>query len=519
MSLFLFLGIIIEYVECKVIRSSSNINTNGIWKQINSDILGENIGDQFGSSIGISKNGQTFVVGAPKYDQSGVIVLNSGQARVYSIMNTTNTSSSLTSTSIQQVGRSLIGQSKDDLFGTAVAMSADGTRIVVGAPLHDTTERSINAGRVSVYEYKIIDFNTNLYEWNQVGTDIYGIAGVNNSDLFGASVAMSADGNIIVIGAPNHTSFNKMFFTKYDFFGYVSVYYYSDRWRQIELEIIGNTTGSISYNTSKFGTSVDISADGTMIVIGTVHDSTIIGYVRVYLLNITAESISNRWVQVGSDIVVQTTNIASSISVAISGDGTTILIGTIGNENARNVDAGYVRVYTMNTPLFTPFTSWIQVGSDITGDEITFDDSFISVAISYDGTIIAIGAPLNRNTNTEDLLAGLVRVYALVDNATTNNQQWKQIGSDLNSITDDNSGAAIALSDDGTILAIGAPFNNNGYVRVCQYDTSGIVPTVSPTRRFTPPSNKNCGLFGLNIFCFGSGECGIIRRYFHIGGC
>jgi hypothetical protein len=52
--------------------------------------------------------------------------------------------------------------------------------------------------------------------------------------------------------------------------------------------------------------------------------------------------------------------------------------------------------------------SWTQIGSDIDG-EAAGDMSGISVSISSDGSVVAIGAPANNGTNGSS--SGHVRVY------------------------------------------------------------------------------------------------------------
>ncbi|UKM65532.1 T9SS type A sorting domain-containing protein [Flavobacteriaceae bacterium GSB9] len=85
------------------------------------------------------------------------------------------------------------------------------------------------------------------------------------------------------------------------------------------------------------------------------------------------------------------------------------------------------------------------------------------VALSSDGSIVAIGASRN-NGNGE--WSGHVRVFKNI------NDTWKQIGQDINGeAAEDRSGSAIALSSNGNIVAIGATDNGgdlSGHVRVFQ---------------------------------------------------
>ena len=78
-----------------------------------------------------------------------------------------------------------------------------------------------------------------------------------------------------------------------------------------------------------------------------------------------------------------------------------------------------------------------------------------STAISEDGNILAIGAPFNDGGG---LNAGHVRVFRL--NSNSSPELWEQIGSDIDGDQLDQCfGTAISLSSDGTVLAIGAPNN------------------------------------------------------------
>lgn len=108
------------------------------------------------------------------------------------------------------------------------------------------------------------------------------------------------------------------------------------------------------------------------------------------------------------------------------------------------------------------FAQWTQVGNDING-QAAGDNSGWSTAISADGTIAAIGSNFNDNGGGA---AGQVRVFGL------SNGVWSQMGSDLNGETGgDQTGQSVSLSADGSVVAIGEPFNNDlgftsGQVRV-----------------------------------------------------
>ena len=109
--------------------------------------------------------------------------------------------------------------------------------------------------------------------------------------------------------------------------------------------------------------------------------------------------------------------------------------------------------------------SWNQIGNDIDG-EASSDKSGTSTSLSADGTIIAIGAIENDGNGSN---SGQVRIFK--DSAGV----WSQIGNDIDGESSgDQSGYAVSLNSNGSIVAIGAPFNDgdggfdNGHVRVYQ---------------------------------------------------
>ena len=116
--------------------------------------------------------------------------------------------------------------------------------------------------------------------------------------------------------------------------------------------------------------------------------------------------------------------------------------------------------------------SWSQLGSDIDG-EAAGDSSGRSVSLSSDGTIVAIGAIYNSGGGNGSN-SGHVRVFQYDSNTTS----WSQLGSDIDGeAAGDYSGFSVNLSSDGTIVAIGATYNdgngsNSGHVRVFQYSNS-----------------------------------------------
>jgi Flp pilus assembly pilin Flp len=174
------------------------------------------------------------------------------------------------------------------------------------------------------------------------------------------------------------------------------------------------------------------------------------------------QNIAGTWTKIGADIDGEAADDNSGMSVAISSDGTTVAIGAINNDGIGS-NAGQVRVYK------NIVGTWTKIGNDIDG-EAAGDFSGNSVAISSDGTIVAIGAPFNDEGGI--INAGQVRVYQNI--AST----WTKIGADIDGeAANDYSGWSVAISSDGATVAIGATYNDGGgsgagQVRVYQYSNN-----------------------------------------------
>ncbi len=106
---------------------------------------------------------------------------------------------------------------------------------------------------------------------------------------------------------------------------------------------------------------------------------------------------------------------------------------------------------------------WPQIGADIDG-EAANDESAWSVSFSADGLVVAIGAAWNDGNGSNN--DGHVRVYE------NQSGTWTQIGADIDGEADgDNSGYSVSLNADGSVVAIGARYNDGnghqaGHVRV-----------------------------------------------------
>ena len=344
--------------------------------------------------------------------------------------------SSLTSLAQTQIGSDINGEAANDYSSRSVSLSSDGNIIAIGAAQNNGSGTD-DAGHVRVYQ------NVSGV-WTQIGADIDGEA---NVDLSGVCVSLSSNGNIVAIGANANDGNGNLS-------GHVRVYQnISGVWTQIGADI----DGEASYDQS--GESISLSSDGSIVAIGARYNGgngTNSGHVRVY------QNVSGVWTKIGADINGEAANDYSGYSIALSSDGSIVAIGAAQNDG-NGTDSGHVRVYRNISGV------WTQIGADING-EAANDQSGRSVALSSDGSIVAIGARLNDGNGTD---SGHVRVYQNISGV------WTQIGADINGeAANDYSGHSVALSSDGSIVAIGAYQNDgngtdSGHVRVYR-NISGV---------------------------------------------
>lgn len=384
--------------------------------QIGADINGESAGDLSGTSVAISKDGTIVAIGAPNNVGNNP---NSGHVRVYR-----NISGNWT-----QIGADINGDASEDFSGFKVALSSNGSIMAIGAISNDVS--GSNSGQVKVFQ------NVNEI-WTQIGSDINGESQLNN---FGYSLALSDIGNILAIGA-NHNN------------GYVKVYKnINGFWTQIGNNIVGEATND------RCGTSVDLSKDGTVLAVGAMFNDgngSNSGNIRVF------KNINNVWTQLGSDIDGLEPGDQTGFSVSLSDDGKTI--ATQGyNFNGVSGGSGYVRVFRNING------GWSQIGSTVYGNTNTDNLGYV-VSLSDNGTILAVSAIYNDQNGVD---SGQVQVYRISNGVMT------QIGVNINGeAAFDVSGWGMALSGDGTTIAIGARGNddngnNSGHVRV--FDLSSIL--------------------------------------------
>ena len=374
---------------------------------------------------------------------AGVAVTATTDDSQVTIVGTKTGSITTTTTAGLQLGADIDGEYFSDLSGYSVSLSSDGTIVAIGAIYNDGPAGANNlAGHVRVYQRDESNTTVAPFGWTQLGDDIDGEA---VDDQSGWSVSLSSDGTIVAIGTPyndaNGTSS-----------GHVRVYQYREYTQS------DDDNGTYHYTSREQGTT----NNKPLIITEDTSTAPVVG--------------NSYWTKLGDDIDGEIEYDHSGYSVSLSGDGTIVAIGAAYNDGTTgnlSDNRGHVRVYQRDESNTTvaPF-GWTQIGDDIVG-EAADDQSGRSVSLSSDGTIVAIGAKYNDDIDAGIYTAGHVRVYQY------SNSTWTQLGSDIDGEKGgDESGMSVSLSSDGSIVAIGSVKNdgttgnandNRGHVRVYQY--------------------------------------------------
>lgn len=333
-----------EYREPSTGRVDVYRNIDGVWTQLGEYIAGEASNDNSGGSVSLSADGNTVAIGADWNRGNGN---SSGHVRIYRFDDG----------SWAQVGVDIDGEAASDRSGGAVSLSADGSVVAIGA--RSNAENGTNSGHVRV-------FGLSDGAWTQIGQDMDGEAAFDQSAW---SVSLSADGGTVAIGAIGNDAAGSGA-------GHVRLYGLTEgSWTQLG----ANIEGEAAFDAS--GWSVSLNFDGSTVAIGATSNNgngPSAGHVRIF--NLTG----GEWTQVGEDIDGEAAGDRSGYSVSLSSDGKTVAIGAIGNDDTGDT-AGHTRVYKLENG------SWTQIGTDIDG-EAASDASSWSVSLNSDGSTVAIGA-------------------------------------------------------------------------------------------------------------------------------
>ncbi len=309
-----------------------------------------------------------------------------------------------------------------DQFGTSVALSEDGQWAIVGAPFDDA--RGTDAGAAYIMEFS-------NGSWTQ--THKLTPSDGTSSDNFGYSVAIST--NTVLVGAYGDDIVTMSGTNDNQGSAYVFVRNGATWTEQAKLTASDGAVGDY------FGISVALLGD-TMIVGAPVSASTNMSPGAAYVF---ARS-GTAWIQqakltAGDGAAGDT----FGNSVALSGD--TALVGARYDDIGTNTNQGSAYVFVRNG------TTWTQQVKLTTSDGAAYNYFGTSVALSGDTALVG------ADGDNFGIGSSQGSAYVFVRGGTTWTQEAKLTA--IDGAAYDLFGLGVALSEDGSVGWVGAPFSDD----------------------------------------------------------
>jgi hypothetical protein len=300
-------------------------------------------------------------------------------------------------------------------LGTSVAISADGQTAAAGGP-NDQGQ----AGGVWI-------FTRNGEVWSQQGERLRGSGSVVNEARQGHSVAISADGNTVLIGAPRERPDGPFVGT------YAGAAWVFTRDAGVWSQQGTKLTGTGAFGNAEQGTSVGLSADGNTAIVGGPSDNGSAGAAWIFTRS------GDTWTQEAKLVGFTITGSAGRGSaVALSGDGNTAIVG-----GPSGLDGGAAWIFVRSEGSWSQEAQFLPFGS-----VSAFPRFGAAVALSYDGNTALVGLP------HESSESGAAWVYV------RGGVEWEQQGPALAGSTENpggRQGTSVSLSADGNTAVIGGP--------------------------------------------------------------
>ena len=488
-------------------RSSSGTTWSQQQKLLASD---KGQSDKFGGKVSVSKDGSCVIVGA-KYESGG-----RGAAYVFNRVN---------GTWYEQQKIQAIDAQASDNFGSDVSVSEDGTYVIIGSNLKDAGNNT-NTGAVYlarkrpeyIEDEKLtgsltspgsnfgwrteLSYDGTIAAVGSRGDDsayvfIYSIddgwtqqailtgSDTVSGDWFGFSIAISGDGNTILVSAPNHNSYS----------GAVYVFTYSGTaWTQQS-----KLTPALQNPVDVFGWFVTISYTGNTLMVGSVgsdpNNVSAAGAAYLFTRNATG------WTE--ESILYASDGEENDFfgRVALSPDGYTLIVGAPLDDHGTPTltDAG--SVYLFSRSLYGVWSEQAKLTADIPVAGERFGEY---IAISYDGnTAVAVAM-------TNDSARGAV--YVFVRSGSNWSQQAKLVASDAELY--DLFGTYVSISHDGNTIIVGAMNTdtlgtNSGSV----YIFTRLGTTWREQQKITASDGHVESRFGASCFISGDGNTIISGAY------
>jgi hypothetical protein len=242
-------------------------------------------GDHFGNNVALSDDGNTLAVAA-YWEPSAATGVNGNQAdnsipqagAVYIFTRSGGTWSQQAYLKASNTGRPGSGgePGDGDQFGTSLALSGDGNTVAVGAITEDSNASEINGNQAddsAASAGAVYVFARNGTTWaQQAYVKAPTPAEFTNGDLFGYSLSLTVDGNLLAVGAYDEggssRSINGPSDGKRNGSGGAHVFERTaGTWRHLAY-----LKSPISEANDSWGMSIALSADGTTLALGSADE-------------------------------------------------------------------------------------------------------------------------------------------------------------------------------------------------------------------------------------------------------
>jgi hypothetical protein len=428
-------------------------------------------GDNFGSAIALSGDGNTLAIGAPQEGGAGDAAPGSGAVYLLTRNGTTGDWD-------QQAYIKASNAEAQDGFGTSVAISQDGNTLVIGSPGEDSATAVNQNDNTALNSGAIYIFTRDGSDWEQQA--YVKASNIGAQDNFGAAVALSNDGTTLAVGAYfedsaatgtlNDGSAGSDDNTRTDSGAVYVLTEAGGIWTQ-QAYIKASNTGA----GDQFGNTLSLSSDGDTLAVGARREdsagaeaddsATDSGAVYVFARTNTT------WAQ---EKYIKASNIGASDlfgnALALSADGATLAVGAYLEDSAvddtehdgsaaeddnTRINSGAVYIFDRNG------TDWSQQAYIKASNTGAGDQFGNALALSGDGNTLAVGGNLedgsavgvNDSVQTDGAIdSGATYVFTRTDDAWAQQSLVKA----PNTGASDNFGYAVGLSNDGETLAVGA---------------------------------------------------------------
>jgi len=353
------------------------INNDGYWSRVGSDIVGSLITEYFGgtnvglgTSVDISGDGKRIVISAPGIDTNAI-----GYVGVWNEIN-----------GVWHVDSFFNSINRVSFFGSSVAMCNSGKFVIIGSPVSDAS-----TGHAYLYQE---DPDATWSSTTLVGTTLNGMTG--------SAVGISGDCSRAIVNSRTIDSSDPNYW-----YAHTGVFEIISQPYVPYLSMIGEIVNKFVFNlvddSFLTGSSNDLSNDGNRVIIGNTIKY-IGGYAEVY----DFDPSNSQWNKKGYELIGQDPFDEVGYRVGISGDGSRLIVGSPGygfNDGCSNGRSQVLEYVSDNVG-----TGHWQSIVEFEGEMCNRGGS--SVGISGDGKIVIAGYPVLTPSDQTVFEVGRVRAFA-----------------------------------------------------------------------------------------------------------